>query len=645
MNLVHVAQVRNIRSAVVGNMETEIYNILGREPKENLNDCLNDCDIRTLKNICYFYSDKRLNSKNELINYLKKKIPNKFREYIKSDFSIYVYNILKEKNVNNLFNEDLASCGFLFHYHYEDSDRDCVNVIPKELLEIYKKEFSVDVEKKYIFNLLKDTISNYLLVTGIIPKKSLRKNIYSEKIFKGYENLFDEAILESDIRTYGNDYSIMPKEMYDFFKDKFEELSYEPINIKMLDKSCSVLNEMISEIMKILKLDISNKDDYFIKYIDICIHLCFSYNYACEIDENLKSEYNLSSKDAKKIKDLVINNIHMLRFWDMNGRDLNEYQQTIYLKCGVMSKKPKKTTIKDCLEALSKEGFDIISTFYEVDNLDDTIKKITESSEALIDADDNFLLDFISLNNAEYTDRIPGQFYYLGIVYLYKDNDKIKMLIPDEIYNKINKKFSYGEVYSEEEILINRYIKANGVITLDKLLELLNNNHNLGITKERLCIFLNSRGVPIIDNKYVSFLSNFPKKEFDPFLKIKDLYGKYKKQEFDECDYAEDLLCVLDEYTEWMDLEQAQTIKTIMISMIFYGIYTKDELVDNLKDNGLDKYANDLDMIAKKYKNKVGIWVFNGYTLNDLQARSNKVGRNEPCPCGSGKKYKKCCGR
>jgi preprotein translocase subunit SecA len=22
-----------------------------------------------------------------------------------------------------------------------------------------------------------------------------------------------------------------------------------------------------------------------------------------------------------------------------------------------------------------------------------------------------------------------------------------------------------------------------------------------------------------------------------------------------------------------------------------------------------------------------------------------KVGRNEPCPCGSGKKYKRCCGR
>ncbi len=39
--------------------------------------------------------------------------------------------------------------------------------------------------------------------------------------------------------------------------------------------------------------------------------------------------------------------------------------------------------------------------------------------------------------------------------------------------------------------------------------------------------------------------------------------------------------------------------------------------------------------------------------INDLEVLLNpvktmvaetKVGRNEPCPCGSGKKYKKCCG-
>jgi len=25
--------------------------------------------------------------------------------------------------------------------------------------------------------------------------------------------------------------------------------------------------------------------------------------------------------------------------------------------------------------------------------------------------------------------------------------------------------------------------------------------------------------------------------------------------------------------------------------------------------------------------------------------KPKKIGRNDPCPCGSGKKYKKCCGK
>ena len=38
--------------------------------------------------------------------------------------------------------------------------------------------------------------------------------------------------------------------------------------------------------------------------------------------------------------------------------------------------------------------------------------------------------------------------------------------------------------------------------------------------------------------------------------------------------------------------------------------------------------------IAKKYKNS-----------KTVRRETPKVGRNEPCPCGSGKKYKHCCGR
>jgi len=28
-----------------------------------------------------------------------------------------------------------------------------------------------------------------------------------------------------------------------------------------------------------------------------------------------------------------------------------------------------------------------------------------------------------------------------------------------------------------------------------------------------------------------------------------------------------------------------------------------------------------------------------------IQEKTKKVGRNDPCPCGSGLKYKKCCGK
>lgn len=42
-----------------------------------------------------------------------------------------------------------------------------------------------------------------------------------------------------------------------------------------------------------------------------------------------------------------------------------------------------------------------------------------------------------------------------------------------------------------------------------------------------------------------------------------------------------------------------------------------------------------------------GNWLFTDCQMNPKppQRTVEKVGRNDPCPCGSGKKYKKCCGK
>ncbi len=46
------------------------------------------------------------------------------------------------------------------------------------------------------------------------------------------------------------------------------------------------------------------------------------------------------------------------------------------------------------------------------------------------------------------------------------------------------------------------------------------------------------------------------------------------------------------------------------------------------------------------FKRENGAWYFTtGDMVKSKPAVSTKVGRNEPCPCGSGKKYKKCCGK
>ena len=48
-----------------------------------------------------------------------------------------------------------------------------------------------------------------------------------------------------------------------------------------------------------------------------------------------------------------------------------------------------------------------------------------------------------------------------------------------------------------------------------------------------------------------------------------------------------------------------------------------------------------------RFRKHRGRWVFcSGSTASAQQVTraAPKVGRNEPCPCGSGKKYKRCCG-
>jgi preprotein translocase subunit SecA len=65
---------------------------------------------------------------------------------------------------------------------------------------------------------------------------------------------------------------------------------------------------------------------------------------------------------------------------------------------------------------------------------------------------------------------------------------------------------------------------------------------------------------------------------------------------------------------------------------------TEDQFMENY--NPLcDKY------FGESMRQKRIAWGYrSGYVKPNPIRVGDKIGRNDPCPCGSGKKYKKCCG-
>ena len=77
-----------------------------------------------------------------------------------------------------------------------------------------------------------------------------------------------------------------------------------------------------------------------------------------------------------------------------------------------------------------------------------------------------------------------------------------------------------------------------------------------------------------------------------------------------------------------------------------YDFLLKKDVMPKLSDKSKRELLDAID----EWSEIVHMPAFNGNTIKDLrvaaarQPKVPKVGRNEPCPCGSGKKFKHCCG-
>ena len=135
-----------------------------------------------------------------------------------------------------------------------------------------------------------------------------------------------------------------------------------------------------------------------------------------------------------------------------------------------------------------------------------------------------------------------------------------------------------------------------------------------------------------------------------------DKLSKLPKEIQDEFEKAISLN-VIDKY--WTENINALAHLREAVMMRGYGgqdplrAYSMDGV--NMYDNMLINIDRDITLFLLKAEVKQNIErkeVVKNKLTNDnddtakkSQAKSNKVGRNDPCPCGSGKKYKQCCGK
>ena len=108
-----------------------------------------------------------------------------------------------------------------------------------------------------------------------------------------------------------------------------------------------------------------------------------------------------------------------------------------------------------------------------------------------------------------------------------------------------------------------------------------------------------------------------------------------------------DHLEAMDELKEYVGLNSYAQRDPVAIYRI-QGADMFDQMVDDIKEDTVRQVLSVVPRPQATERVQVAKPTSEGFGGENKSVRkpavSNKVGRNDPCPCGSGKKYKKCCG-
>ena len=344
----------------------------------------------------------------------------------------------------------------------------------------------------------------------------------------------------------------------------------------------------------------------------------------------------------------------------------------------------KKQEMAEAAEAAVKEG---LAAYFESDE--------TKADKALMDA-----IITAPAHLSEITEFEPYErMYHRGMIFLRESGDQAETVVPAEIAAILHSDPSededaYGlkeeqegarapkaavKERTERERELIRYAKAlaniYGVCTLVQLKEVWDLNHGRGIAPSEVRAALEKAGDE--DGFYVDRgrVVNHILADRAAYEDIEAKYAAGDTHYYPPQD-------VVDAYENSMRMEDSpeyvylrsfllrksseETIGAVMHQLHLMALKdaSANELVEYLKTQGIS-FA-DLDELNQFFSLYTGwfyhlrIWVCRGYMPCELRVekmqqrnfklpvdvdpnKRDKIGRNDTCPCGSGKKYKNCC--
>lgn len=268
----------------------------------------------------------------------------------------------------------------------------------------------------------------------------------------------------------------------------------------------------------------------------------------------------------------------------------------------------------------------------------------------------------------------------LGYLYRIREAGKESYIVPEEVRAVYRELIAEGfRAQKERADLIHAYAMAAvnlyGVIPQGDLIRLFNTQNGKKITEEELFSVLIRHislgcGYALWEEYLVNdaFEANNYQDVPDLLKRIGDK-PRYipPKQEFlkyADPDYYEQVPeAALMRHYLLQDAELEPDLADEVLSELHFAIVLEakpQQLLNILRDYEVPLPGGHMQIVLDilfGMSNTTRLWSNNGLTPNELferyerqhlrklPSKAVKIGRNDPCPCGSGKKYKRCCGR